>query len=168
VVSVHLGYATPDFHALLDGELYLPEKTWHENPDRCRKAGIPEEVVYLPKCQIGLEQLRRARANGIRLAWMAFDEGYGANRHFCGPWTNWGRTISGEVPVSFVGWTRPPAAFCRQRAPAGSGRPSRLPRLKAKNNHPSEVRRITRYSPLFRREGWRAYRVKDGAKGPMV
>src|SRR3989304_627541 len=31
VVSVHLGYATPDFHTLLDGELYLPEETWHED-----------------------------------------------------------------------------------------------------------------------------------------
>ncbi len=26
VVSVHLGYATPDFHTLIDGTLYLPGK----------------------------------------------------------------------------------------------------------------------------------------------
>ena len=25
VVSVHLGYATPEFYSLIDGELYLPE-----------------------------------------------------------------------------------------------------------------------------------------------
>jgi SRSO17 transposase len=29
VVAVHLGYAAGDFHTLLDGELYLPEMTWH-------------------------------------------------------------------------------------------------------------------------------------------
>ena len=29
MVSVHLGYAAGDFHALLDGEPYLPEETWH-------------------------------------------------------------------------------------------------------------------------------------------
>ena len=35
VVSVHLGYATPDFFTLLDGELFLPEETWHQDRDRC-------------------------------------------------------------------------------------------------------------------------------------
>ena len=43
VVSVHLGYATPDFHTLLDGELYLPKETWHEDRPRCRAAGIPDD-----------------------------------------------------------------------------------------------------------------------------
>ena len=41
VVSVHLGYATPEFHSLIDGELYLPEKTWHHDRERCREAGFP-------------------------------------------------------------------------------------------------------------------------------
>ena len=66
VISVHLGYATPDFHTLLDGQVYLPEETWHE----CREAGIPDEVVYRPKWQIALEQYRRAVGNGVRFAWM--------------------------------------------------------------------------------------------------
>jgi len=72
VVSVHLGYATPDprgFHTMLDGDLYLPRQSWHEDRERCRAAGIPEQVVYRPKWRIALEQLRRARGNGVRLAW---------------------------------------------------------------------------------------------------
>jgi hypothetical protein len=48
------------------------------------------------------------------------------------------------------------------------GRPRKLPRLKVKNNPPVQVRHIASYSPLFRREDWQAYRVKDGHKGPMV
>jgi SRSO17 transposase len=77
VVSVHLGYATPDFHTLPDGDLYLPEETWHEDRDRCRAAGIPDDVVYRPKWQIGLGQIQRARRNGLFLEWLTFDEGYG-------------------------------------------------------------------------------------------
>ena len=38
VVSVHLGYATPEFHTMVDGELYLPEKTWHADRIRCHEA----------------------------------------------------------------------------------------------------------------------------------
>ena len=59
VVSVHLGYATPDLHALLDGELYLPaEKTWDQAPDRRREAGIPDHVTYRPKWRMALDQYR--------------------------------------------------------------------------------------------------------------
>ena len=99
VVSVHLGYATPDFHTLLDGELYLPETTWHEDRDRCRAAGIPDEVVYRAKWQIGLDQIRRARANGIRLAWMTFDEGYGGKPPFLRGLDELGQNYIGEVPA---------------------------------------------------------------------
>lgn len=168
VVSVHLGYATPNFQALLDGELYLPEKTWHENRDRCRAAGIPEEVVYRPKWQIGLEQLRRARSNGIRLAWLTFDEWYGGKPPFLRALDELGQNYVGEVPVSFTAWTRPPTVLYRQQAPAPPGPLVQRTRLKVQNNSPVPVRHIARYSPLFRRDDWHAYRVKDGTKGPMV
>ena len=49
VVSVHLGYAAGDFHTLLDGTLYLPEETWHEDRDRCRAAGISARKRTLRK-----------------------------------------------------------------------------------------------------------------------
>jgi hypothetical protein len=39
---------------LVDGDLFLPEKTWHQNRPRCRvaalpgcrAAGIPDDVLY--------------------------------------------------------------------------------------------------------------------------
>jgi SRSO17 transposase len=169
VVSVHLGYATPDFHALLDGELYLPEETWHEDRRRCRAAGIPDDVVYRSKWQIALEQIGRARGNGIRFAWMTFDEGYGGKPPFLRALDEIGQNYAGEVPVSFTAWTQPPAVLYRQHAQdRRMGRPRKLPRLKVKNNPPVQVRHIASYSPLFRREDWQTYHVKDGHKGPMV
>lgn len=168
VVSVHLGYATPDFHTLLDGELYLPEKTWHENPHRCRQAGIPEDVVYRAKWRIGLEQIRRARSNGIRFPWMTFDEGYGGKPPFLRALDEISQNYVGEVPVSFTAWTKPPAVLYREHANDRMGRPRKFPRLKVKNNPPVPVRNIASYSPIFRREDWQTYHVKDGHKGPMV
>ena len=41
VVSVHLGYATPAFYSLIDGEVFVPKQTWDQDRDRCRAAGIP-------------------------------------------------------------------------------------------------------------------------------
>ena len=168
VVSVHLGYATPQFHTLLDGELYLPKATWHEDRGRCQAAGIPDDVVYRSKGQIGVEQILRARANGIRFAWMTFDEGYGGEPPFLRALDEMGQNYVGEVPVSFRAWTKPPAVLYREHAAGRMGRPRKLPRLKVKNNPPVEVRHIASYSPLFRREVWQTYHVKDGHKGPQV
>ena len=169
VVSVHLGYATPDFHTLLDGDLYLPEKTWHDNRVRCRAAGIPGDVLYRPKWQIGLEQVRRALGNGIRFAWLTFDEGYGGKPPFLRVLDKLGQNYVAEVPVNFTVWTKLPSVLYRRHAnDRRMGRPRKLPRLKLKNNPPVEVRNVLSYSPIFRREDWQIYHVKDGTKGPMV
>jgi SRSO17 transposase len=168
VVSVHLGYATPDFHTLLDGELYLPQESWDQDRNRCRAAGIPDDVVYRPKWQIGLGQLRRARTNGLRLAWMTFDEGYGGKPPFLRGLDELGQNYVGEVPANFVAWTKPPAVRYRRQAGPQAGSAPQRPRLKVKNNPPIEVRNIACYSPLFRRDDWQTYHVKDGHKGPMV
>jgi len=168
VVSVHLGYATPDFHTLLDAALYLPEKTWHEDRRRCRAAGIPDDVAYRSKWRIGLEEIGRARGNGIRFEWMTFDEGYGGKPPFLRALDEIGQNYVGEVPASFTAWTKPPRVLYREHGNDRLGRPRKFPRLKVKNNPPVEVRHIASYSPLFRREDWQTYHVKDGHKGPMV
>jgi SRSO17 transposase len=169
VVSVHLGYATPEFYRLIDGESFLPEKTWQQDRDRCHEAGIPNEVVYRPKWQMALDQYRRAVANGVRFAWLTFDEGYGSKVPFLRELERLGQTYVAEVPASFPAWTKRPVV--RYRATArdrNQGRPRRYPRLKVKNNPKVEVRNILAYSPLMRKIAWQNYHVKDGSKGPMV
>ena len=169
VVSVHLGYATPDFYSLMDGELFLPEDTWHKDRQRCRQAQIPDEVVYRPKWQIALDQYRRAVGNGLRFAWLTFDEGYGSKVPFLRALEGLGQNYVAEVPTSFVAWTRRPAVlYCAAAHDRKHGRPRRYPRLKAKNNPKVEVRNILAYSPRMRNLDWQDYYVKDGTKGPMV
>jgi SRSO17 transposase len=169
VVSVPLGYATPDFYSLIDGEVFLPEQTWDQDRDRCRAAGIPDDVVYRPKWQMALEQYQRAVANGMRFAWLTFDEGYGGKGPFLRALEEGGQTYVAEVPVNFPVWTRRPAvryqASVRDRK---HGRRRRYPRLKVKNNPKVEVQNVLAYSPRMREIPWENYHVKDGNKGPMV
>jgi SRSO17 transposase len=169
VVSVHLGYATPAFYSLVDGEVFLPEKTWQHDRPRCRQAGIPDEVVYRPKWRMALDQYRRAVANGLRFAWLTFDEGYGSKGPFLRELEQWGQDYVAEVPVNFSVWTKRPAVLYRARArDRRQGRRRHYPRLKVKSNPKVEVRHILTYSPLMRRIAWQDYYVKDGSKGPMV
>jgi SRSO17 transposase len=169
VVSVHLGYAAGNFHTLLDGELFLPEEKWHDDRARCRDAGIPDDVVYRSKWQIALEQIERALANGVRFAWLTFDEGYGGKPPFLRELDGLGQRYVAEIPVSFVGWTKCPELLYRDHArDKRSGRSRKLPRLKVRNTAPAEVREILKHSPILRKAPWTMYRVKDGTKGPMV
>lgn len=176
VVSVHLGYAAGDFHTLLDGELFLPEETWHADRARCRAAGIPDEVVYRSKWRIALEQVRRALGNGVRFSWLTFDEGYGGKPAFLRELAGLGQNYVAELPASFVGWTALPPVLYRDHARDKAlvcgvpvlGRPRRSPRLKVKHAPACEVRDLLKHSPRVRKEEWRRYRVKDGTKGPMV
>jgi SRSO17 transposase len=165
VVSAHLGYATPEFYCLIDGEVYLPQETWHEDRERCREAGIPDELVYRPKWQMALGQYRRAVANGMRFAWLIFDEGYGGKGPFLRELEQVGQNYVAEVPVSFPVWTKRPAVLYRASArDPKQGRPRRYPRLKVKNNPKVEVQNVLTYSPRMRKIAWQNYYVKDGSK----
>ena len=170
VVSVHLGYATPEFHTLLDGELYLPEDTWHADRQRCREAGIPDDVVYRAKWQIALEQYRRAVGNGVRFRWLTFDEGYGGKPPFLRELDDLGQDYVAEVPSSFHVWTKLPEVLHRRhhRDVGRVGPPRKYPRLKVKNNPTASVANVLRHSPRMREVTWVRYHVKEGSKGPMV
>jgi len=173
VVSVHLGYATPDprgFHALLDGEPFVPEETWGQDRDRCHAAGIPDDVGHRTKHQMALEQYRRAVGNGVRFRWLTFDEFYGRSTVFLRELDALGQDYVAEVPVNFHVWTQPPEVLHRRHARdlTRPGRRRKYPRLKVKHNPTIPVENVARYSPLMREQPWVKYQVKDGSKGPMV
>lgn len=170
VVSVHLGYAAGDFHTLLDGDVFLPQETWHADRRRCREAGIPDEVVYRPKWQIALEQLRRALTNGVRFSWLTFDEYYGGTPQFLRELEALGQNFVAEIPKSFYGWTQPPEILHRRHARDGRSPqgPQRKPKLKVKNAKVGQVRNVLKHSPLLRKTPWEKFRVKETTQGPLV
>jgi SRSO17 transposase len=101
IVTVHVGAARGRFQALLDAELYLPA-SWDCDRDRCRDAGIPDDIRYRPKWRIALDQLARLAGNGVRFDWLVFDEGYGAAVPFLTALDLIGQKFVAEVPVSFA------------------------------------------------------------------
>jgi SRSO17 transposase len=162
VVTVHLGYATERFHALIDGDLYLPEETWAQNGSRRRKAGIPKSVVFREKWRIALDLLDRTTANGVSFRYLTADEEYGRSGPFRRGVAAHGIQYVVEVPCSMTGWThRPPMRGLRPWA--GSSRRRRL-KLKAEAPAPCRV------DGLWKRGGpqRRNYHVKDTQKGPVV
>jgi SRSO17 transposase len=75
-IGAFLAYASQRGHALIDRELYLPE-SWTEDRERCRAAGIPDEVEFTTKPRLGMAMLERAFAAGVPFSWVTADEAYG-------------------------------------------------------------------------------------------
>lgn len=80
-VGVFLGYVVPQGHALLDRELYLPEK-WCEDQTRRAEAHIPPEITFKTKPELAQQMLKRAWDEDIPLQWIVADTVYGNSPSF--------------------------------------------------------------------------------------
>ena len=79
-VGTFLAYASARGHALIDRELYLPQ-SWIEDRDRCRAAGIPDEVGFTTKPRQAQVMIGRAIDAGVPFAWFTADEAYGQAKY---------------------------------------------------------------------------------------
>jgi SRSO17 transposase len=141
IVTVHVGACKGAFKTLLDADLFLPEG-WSNDRPRCREAGIPDDVVYRPKWRIGLGQLDRLAATGVKLDWLTFDEDYGKRPGFLEGLDERGQRFVGEVPRTFSCLAVPRAG---RRPDAGqSGRPAEA---------------VVRTASGFRGQPWRVLRL---------
>ncbi len=149
VMTVHLTYTSFDgkFRTMLDSSLYLP-KCWDEDRERCRKAKIPDELVYRPKYNIALEQLDRSAANEVRFAWVTADEWYSQKPAFVQGLEQRGLRFVLEIPKNFAMWLHDP------HGPKGT--PAK------------PVENLCRYSRAMMCQPWQRYYIKDTDKGPMV
>src|SRR5438067_9772654 len=130
IVPVHLGVARGTFQALLDADLYLP-KGWAADRERCRDAGIPDDVKYRPKWRLAVDQWLRLTGGGVSFDWLVFDEGYGSKVPLLRFLNLVGQPFVAEVPVNFTvrDGAGPPARRADDRLTAADARAGRRHRL---------------------------------------
>ena len=156
VMTVHLAYTSWDnsFRALIDADLFLPE-SWDASGRKRRSAQVPAGVHYRPKYDIALEQIRRARANGVHFNWVTADEWYGGKGPFVTALEQMKQKFVLEVPRNLLGWLHPPPT-----GPRGGVLP--------KDEQGSTLEDLCRHSRRITGQKWKRLHVKDTQKGPMV
>jgi SRSO17 transposase len=77
-VDVFLAYASRHGTAFLDRALYLPGE-WTDDPERCKRAGVPEGTAFATKPRLAERMLERAFKAGVPAAWVTGDEVYGGD-----------------------------------------------------------------------------------------
>jgi len=149
VVTVHLAFSSYDtrFRTMLDTEVFLPE-SWNNDRERCRKAGIPDAVVYRAKHHIALEQLDRALSNGVHLEWITADSWYSEKPDFLAGLEQRDRRYVVEIPRNLHGWLY---------------NPGDSPRYPARG-----VEELCHHAKPMTHQKFTPFHIKDTEKGPMV
>lgn len=159
VVSVSLVNETMSVPAAW--RLYLPE-AWAKDRERRAEAGIPEDVSFLEKWRIALEELDALLAEGLPLAPVVSDAGYGDTTEFRDALTERGLSYALGVKGTTSVW--PPGK--EPQGPkrwSGHGRPPKLLR-RNRRHRPVSAREL---APQLPRKAWKTVRWREGTKGTM-
>jgi SRSO17 transposase len=171
--SVHLAGELGS--VLVGSRLYLP-KEWTDDRQRCRAAGVPDEVGFKTKWQIALDLIDQALGFGVSRRPVLADSGYGETTEFRDGLTQRGLTYAVGVPNNHLVW--PPGTTPKppRRDPHKLGPPYR--RWRDGNKQPVRIGELMndiprhRYKTVSWREGTRgkltskflAYRVHPAEK----
>src|SRR4051812_32397522 len=135
-IGVFLTYASPRGPPFLDRALYLPA-SWTDDRDRCRAAGIPDDVAFATKPAQAQALLERALEAGVPAAWVTADSIYGDVKYL--------RVWLEARPIGYV------LAVSGKDTVAGPD---------------WRQRRISTYLAAPPADGWQRLSAGAGAKGP--
>jgi SRSO17 transposase len=164
-VGVYLGYASRKGHSFLDTRLFLPEKWFAEtHTERRQECGVPEELGYQTKPEIGLEMVQKALQRGeLPCQWVAADELYGDSSDFRAGIAALNKWYFVEVRCTTQIWLERPAVGI----PPWKGRGRRPTRIRLR--HPQQkALPVNDLAQQLPRAAWVRARIKEGAKGPLV
>ncbi|MDB4894636.1 MAG: putative family ISAzvi8-like transposase [Firmicutes bacterium] len=156
-VSLHLASTTMSLP--LDFELVIPE-SWSADPDRCGKAGIPEELrTHLEKWRLAIALIDRLRRWQLEDRVVTADGDYGRVTEFRDALI--ARTLKYVVAIEekMVFW--PADVSLAPRPYPGRGRRPTRPDLKDKWSRPADFARS------LQAEDWTIVTWRDGTKGPL-
>jgi SRSO17 transposase len=162
-MGVFLAYVSSHGHAMIDARLFLP-RVWTDDPERCKQAGVPNDVTYASKGDIGLELLRQARERGhLQGQWVTADEWYGRGAELRDELDKDGWRYVLQVPLDLEVFTQPAKLVMEQRG--GRGRKRKRPRLAEDSPRPKPVGSILQE---WDEAAWKVLTVGEGAQGPLT
>jgi len=157
-VAGSLNYATGEGCFPVDFQLYLPQ-SWVKDEARRQRAGIPADVTFQTKWQLGLKMLDQVQEWGLPRAVVVADAAYGSitqfRRALQGRGLHYVVGISPELTV----WTEP----VRVQAPPyqGRGRPAR-----GNRDLPTPLK-LPQVAQRLSQDSWYDVTWRQGTKGPL-
>lgn len=169
-VGVYLGYVSRKGYTLIDSQLFLPAEWFDEAHGKRRQAcGIPEDLTYQTKPELGLQLLQAAvhrnehSADALRFQWVAADALYGDSPTFRDGVAALDKWYLTEIRSTTQVWRHRPTVYL----PPWKGRGRRPTRLRLSN--PTEkAATVQQIVPHIPSKTWTRATLKEGSKGPIV
>jgi SRSO17 transposase len=164
-VGVYLGYASRKGYSLIEGQLFMPDEWFDEaHAKKRQECGVPDDLVYQTKPEIGLKLLQKAaKCVDLPFEWVAADELYGDSPVFRDGVAELNKWYFTEIKCNTPVWSVRPEVHVPEWS--GHGRhPTRL-RLRHTSDRPTQVNQLAAGIP---KEGWTRATIKEGSKGPII
>jgi SRSO17 transposase len=169
-VGVHLGYVSRQGYTLLDSQLFMPADWFDEAHAARRQAcGVPTELTYQTKPEIGLKLLQAAVNRNEQLEepllfqWVAADELYGDSPAFRDGIAALNKWYFTEIKTTSQVWLNRPEVY----VPAWKGRGRRPARLRL-CDPADKAAPVQTLVPQIPAQAWTQATIKEGSKGPIV
>jgi SRSO17 transposase len=161
-VAVSLHLAGEQGSGCIGQRVYLPEG-WTTDRERCRAAGVPDDVGYQPKWKLALALIDQALAWGIHPPLTLSDSAYGDISDFRDGLTERNLIYSVAVKGTTVVW--PPGVVPEQAKPQPGRRGRPRTRFAAGNRKPVSISTLAQ---SFGREAYRKVTWREGTRGKMA
>jgi SRSO17 transposase len=147
--------------SLVNGRLYLP-KEWTDDPERCRKAKVPEDyLLFKTKDEIAYEQVLHAKELGLEFGWVGADAGYGKGPYLMFELHKQNIDFVIDVPSDFTLYTRDVRPYIPEPVEGNRGRkPTR---------YVSDETGITvsKYAAQQDQSKWKIVKIRKTTKGVL-
>ena len=153
--AVSLSVSTWSASLPIAWRLYLPE-VWCQDSQRCKRAGVPEEIVFQTKPEIALQQIRQAVEEEIPVGTVLADAAYGNGMEFRTAITELGLPYAVGIESSTTVWAPGQQPLpAPPRKPGRGAPPKRLQR--DADHHPISAKQLAvgLPAPVWKDIGWR-------------
>jgi SRSO17 transposase len=154
-VAVSIHHVGEQGDAVLGWRLYLPE-SWTKDRERCKEAGIPQEVVFKKKWELALEIVDQIRGWGLPDQVVVADCGYGQATEFREGLEKRRLRYMVGVTAELKVWTQVPKMRFREHGHRGGP----LRGYDYGKQRPRSVLDVAQQA-----KGWRKIRWREGSKG---
>ncbi|MDZ7697263.1 MAG: IS701 family transposase [Deltaproteobacteria bacterium] len=163
-VGVFAAYASPHGYALIDKQLFIPEKWFSEDYAlRRRKCELPDDITFKTKPQIAVQMLKNiVEKDQIPFKWVLADSIYGNSPDFIETVENLGLRYFVSIPSDTYCWLNTPITRKRKYKYKGQIREKII--VDSTQNEPITVACLAKSINNF---FWYRRKVSEGTKGPI-
>jgi SRSO17 transposase len=162
-IGVFANYYSSKGHVFMDRRLFLPQE-WADDLERRRQAGVPDEVIFRTKPELGLAMIANAVVEGVPFQWVGGDSVYGDSPTYVQGVRELGKWYVVDTSADARVWTEQPRVIpADQRTRCkGRGRPCTQPQVIGTPRRVDEV--VAGLPP----SAFRRIIVAEGSQGPRV